>query len=48
MTKLENHIKELENKIEIFRVKELNQENDDLMKVIILLINLYIEHTNGL
>lgn len=48
LTKLENHIKELENKIEILKVKELNQENDDLMEVIILSINLYFERINGL
>lgn len=34
MTKLENYIKELENKIEIFKTKELNQANDDFITVI--------------
>lgn len=33
MTKLENYIKELENKIEIFKTKELHQANDDFMTV---------------
>lgn len=34
MTKLENYIKELENKIEIFKTKELNQANYDFITVI--------------
>lgn len=48
LTKLENHSKELENKIEILKAKELNQENNDLVDVIILIINLYIKYTNRL
>lgn len=34
ITKLENYIKELENKIEIFKTKELHQANDDFITVI--------------
>ncbi|CAI6360394.1 unnamed protein product [Macrosiphum euphorbiae] len=32
LAKLENHIKELENKIEIFKAKELHQTNDNLVE----------------
>jgi hypothetical protein len=45
LTKLENYIKVLENKIEIFQAKELHRVNDDLVEVILwnnlLLINFY-------
>lgn len=37
LAKLENHIKELENKIEIFKAKELHQTNDNLVEVILLI-----------
>lgn len=37
VAKLENHIKELENKIEIFKAKELHQINDNLVEVILLI-----------
>jgi len=41
LTKYANHIKELENKIEIFKAKELHQENDNLVEVIFLSCKLY-------
>jgi len=37
LTKYASHIKELENQIEIFKAKELNQVNDNLVGVIFLL-----------
>jgi len=37
LTKFANHIKELENKIEIFKAKELHQANDNVVEVIFLL-----------
>lgn len=37
LAKLENHIKELENKIEIFKAKELHRTNDNLVEVILLI-----------
>lgn len=41
LTKLENYIKELENKIEMFKAKELQQKNGDLVKVMLINNNLF-------
>lgn len=37
LAKLENHIKELENQIQIFKTKEQSETNDNLVEVIILI-----------
>lgn len=42
LTKLENHIKELENKIEILKAEELHQANNYLVEVI--LFNCFINY----
>lgn len=39
LTKLENYVKELENKIEIFRAKEFHEINSENMVKVILFIN---------
>lgn len=39
LTKLENYVKELENKIEIFRAKEFHEINTDNMVKVLLFIN---------